>query len=46
MLAATTAQYQSLKGTPLEDPALRNVAYFAVADRLLGLSDPFPAEAN
>ena len=46
MLAATTAQYQSLNGTPLEDPALRNVAYFAVADRLLGLSDSVPAEAN
>jgi hypothetical protein len=46
MLVATTAQYQSLKGTPLEDPALRNAAYFAVADRLLGLSDPLPSEAN
>ncbi len=46
MLAATSAQYQSLRGTTLEDPALRNVAYFAVADRLLGLSDPVPAEAN
>ena len=46
MLSASTAQYQSLKGTALEDPALRNAAYFAVADRLLGLSDPFPAEAN
>lgn len=46
MLSASTAQYQSLKGSPLEDPALRNAAYFAVADRLLGLSDPFPAEAN
>jgi hypothetical protein len=46
MLAATTAQYQSLNGTSLEEPALRNVAYFAVADRLLGLSDPVPAEAD
>jgi Protein of unknown function (DUF3160) len=46
MLSASTAQYQPLKGTPLEDPALRNVAYFAVADRLLGLNDPVPAEAN
>ncbi len=46
MLAATSAQYQSLKGTALADPALRNVAYFAVADRLLGLSDPAPAEAD
>jgi hypothetical protein len=46
MLAASTAQYQSLSGTPLAEPALRNAAYFAVADRLLGLSDPAPAEAN
>jgi hypothetical protein len=46
MLAAVTAQYQSLKGTRLEDPALRNAAYFAVADRLLGLSDPLPSEAQ
>jgi hypothetical protein len=46
MLAACTSQYQSLKGTPLEDPALRNAAYFAVADRLLGLKDPVPSEAD
>ena len=46
MLAATTTQYQSLKGTSLEDPALRNAAFFAVADKLLGLSDPAPAEAD
>ena len=46
MLAATTAQYQSLKGTALADPALRNAAYFAVADKLLGLSDPAPSEAD
>jgi hypothetical protein len=46
MLAATTAQYQSLKGTSLGDPALRNAAFFAVADNLLGLSDPAPSEAD
>ena len=46
MLAASADQYNSLKGTSLEDPALRNAAYFAVADRLLGLSDPFPSAAN
>ena len=46
MLAATTKQYQSLKGTSLGDPALRNAAYFGMADRLLGLSDPSPAEAD
>jgi hypothetical protein len=46
MLAASTAQYQSLQGTSLEDPALRNAAYFAVADKLLGLSDPAPTAAD
>lgn len=46
LLAASSSQYQSLKGSPLEDPGLRNAAYFAVADRLLGLSDTFPAEAT
>ena len=46
MLAASAAQYQSLKGTALEDPALRNAAYFGVADQLLGLSDPVPPEAS
>ncbi len=46
MLAASTAQYQSLSGSSLAEPALRNVAYFAVADRLLGLTDPVPAEAT
>ncbi len=46
MLAAAGDQYQSLRGSALEEPALRNAAYFAVADWLLGLSDPFPAEAD
>ncbi len=46
MLAATSAQYQTLKGTALEDPALRNAAFFAVADQLLGLSDEMPPEAK
>ena len=46
MLAASTAQYQTLKGSSLGDPALRNAAYFAVADKLLGLSDPAPADAD
>ncbi|MGD0752399.1 MAG: DUF3160 domain-containing protein [Anaerolineales bacterium] len=46
MLAASTAQYQALKGSSLGDPALRNAAYFAVADKLLGLSDPAPADAD
>jgi Protein of unknown function (DUF3160) len=46
MLSATYQQYQSLKGTPLEEPALRNVAFFAVAAQLLGLPDSIPAEVN
>jgi hypothetical protein len=43
MLAASQAQYQSLLGTPLEEPARRNLAFFAVATQLLGLPDPVPA---
>jgi hypothetical protein len=46
MLGATEQQYQTLRGTPLEGPALRNVAYFGVASVLLGLPDPIPAEAQ
>jgi hypothetical protein len=46
MLGASYHQYQSLKGTPLEEPALRNTAFFAVAAQLLGLPDPVPAEVT
>jgi len=46
LLKASYQQYQSLKGTPLEEPALRNVAFFGVAAQLLGLPDPIPAEAS
>ncbi len=45
MLAASYQQYGTLRGTALEEPALRNVAFFAVAAQLLGLPDPVPAEA-
>jgi hypothetical protein len=45
MTAACLAQYQQLAGTPLEEPALRNLAYFSVAGQLLGLADPVPAPA-
>ncbi|MFH2102797.1 MAG: DUF3160 domain-containing protein [Chloroflexota bacterium] len=45
MLEASTLQYQQLAGTDLAEPALRNVAFFAIADRLLGLEDPYPPEA-
>ncbi len=46
MLAASHQQYQELAGTSLEEPARRNVAYFAVAARLLGLPDATPPEAS
>ncbi len=46
MLSSTYSQYKSLRGTALEEPARRNVAYFAVASQLLGLSDPVPAEVT
>ncbi len=46
MLNASYQQYGTLKGTALEEPARRNVAYFAVAAQLLGLPDPVPAEVT
>jgi hypothetical protein len=46
MLTASNQQYQALLGTPLEEPARRNVAYFTVATQLLGLPDPVPAGAT
>lgn len=35
MLWAAQSQYEPLEGTSLEEPARRNLAYFAVANRLL-----------
>lgn len=46
MLETTSEQYQSLKGTSLEDAALRNLAYFGVAAGLLELDLTLPAEAQ
>ena len=46
MLNASYQQYGALKGTALEEPARRNVAYFAVGAQLLGLPDPPPAEVS
>jgi hypothetical protein len=46
MLQASDQQYQALKGTTLEEPALRNVAFFAVAAQLLGLPEAVPSEAT
>jgi hypothetical protein len=45
-LAASYQQYQSLGGSPLQEPARRNVAYFAVAAQLLGLPDLVPTEVT
>ncbi len=45
MLKASYQQYQTLRGTALEEPALRNVAFFGVAAQLLGLPDAVPPEA-
>ena len=46
MLTASNLQYQSLLGTALEEPARRNVAYFAVAAQLLGLPNPVPSAVS
>lgn len=46
LVAETANQYAARRGTPLEDQALRNVAFFCVADRLLGLSDEIPPAAQ
>jgi hypothetical protein len=44
MLNASYQQYATLKGSKLEEPERRNVAFFAVAAQLLGLPDPVPPE--
>jgi hypothetical protein len=46
MLTTSYQQYQSLMGTTLEEPARRNVAYFAVAAQLLDLPGLVPAEVT
>ena len=43
MLTSAITQYDSLKGTGWDSAARRNVAYFAVASRLLGSTAPVPA---
>ena len=42
MLWASQAQYEALIGTPLEEISKRNVAYFAVAAKLLEPDAPVP----
>ena len=46
MLDSSMKQYESLKGTDLEEAALRNVAYFTVPAEILGLPSNVPAEAK
>jgi hypothetical protein len=45
LVAASHVQFTQSQGTALEEPARRNVAFFAVAGALLGLPDAIPAEA-
>ncbi len=46
MLAGVQEQYEELRGTALEESARRNVAFFAVASRLLGPTVEIPAYAT
>ncbi|HPH98041.1 MAG TPA: DUF3160 domain-containing protein [Anaerolineaceae bacterium] len=46
MVTATTQQYQQVKGTSLEDAALRNVAFFTIAASLLQTGDAVLPEAK
>ncbi len=46
LIKASTQQFNDLRGTELEEPARRNLAFFGVAGQLLGLDEPIPAEAN
>ena len=45
MLQTSILQYEELAGTELEEAALRNVAYFTVAAKLLGLNLDTPQQA-
>jgi hypothetical protein len=45
MLEASLEQYRDLVGSSLEEPALRNVAFFAVASSLLETGEAVPPEA-
>ena len=44
MLDASQEQYETLQGTELEEPALRNLAFFSVGAQLLEIDDNPPAE--
>jgi hypothetical protein len=42
MQKESEGQFRAVEGTPLEEPARRNLAYFAVANQLLETGDPIP----
>ena len=44
LTSTSLSQYQELKGTSLEEPARRNLAFFVVAGQLIGLPDSVPLE--
>ncbi len=46
MMAASLEQLNSLGGKPLAEPAKRNVAFFAVASRLLGMETSVPPDVG
>jgi len=46
MIAATTDQYNQLRGTTLEEAALKTAAFFSVAGSLLQTGDPILPEAQ
>ena len=46
LVKESQVQYDALKGTALEDQALRNLSYFLVAASLLKTDDNVPAEAE
>lgn len=46
MLKASVAAWESADDPKVKAAALKNVAYFGVASRLLGRNDPIPAEAG
>jgi hypothetical protein len=45
MLAASAKRYARIKGGPLESAALKNIAYFGVAERLAGGQSAIPEAA-
>mgnify|MGYP001221139023 CR=1 FL=1 len=46
LIATSKQHYDQLTGTPLEEAALRNLAYFSVAGSLLKTGDPVPDKAR